>query len=302
MKQILETFFTPKLMPKTIAVIIFLIAYFYHLLRLIISVEHTTGITSSSGYLMVPVDALIYGLPWLFIGLSLGYTIKSIRTKKVYDFFISIILVSLSLVYIYHVVLNFSDNKELIDTVNDIHKMDTQMLDDFVTQSPFKNNKFALGAISLNPNTSSLTLEKIVANNNIELHKKMSTEPELIGNNLKGLAVMRLIIRHPNVNKKILLALSKSTDSDVLGDIAEHIDTPPSVLIELYQSKKDDPGFYLIEWGLAANINTPSTIFQHLSESRNEYTLRRLKSNQSLSKEIKQYVLKRISTQDYDKY
>jgi len=45
-----------------------------------------------------------------------------------------------------------------------------------------------------------------------DLHRRMGAMPPIMGENTKGLAVMRLVVLHPNVEERTLIELAKSPD------------------------------------------------------------------------------------------
>lgn len=63
--------------------------------------------------------------------------------------------------------------------------------------------------------------------------------------------------------------------------------TPAADLNRLYTQHRQEEGFYLIEWGLAGNINTPVDVLEKLANSPNEYTLRYLKENPATPSHVK---------------
>ncbi len=89
----------------------------------------------------------------------------------------------------------------------------------------------------------------------------------MLGENRKGLAVMRLVARHPNVEVETLVRLAASADDYVLGDVVMNSKTPLEILRKAHRK-----GGYLIEWGLAYNPKCPADILSALAESSNEYT------------------------------
>ena len=89
----------------------------------------------------------------------------------------------------------------------------------------------------------------------------------LLGENRRGLAVMRLVARHPNVAPSTLVHLSHSPDGYVLGEVGGNHKTPTEVLERLHAR-----GDYRIEWGLARNPSSPAEILHGLASAENEYT------------------------------
>ena len=130
--------------------------------------------------------------------------------------------------------------------------------------SNLPTNKHALGRLLEDPNLSAETLHQIASLPSPALHKRMMGS----GQNRKGLAVMRLVARHPNVEEQTLVLLAKSSDEYVRADVAMNSKTPVDILYRFYVLQRD----YLMEWGLAYNKNTPADILHDLATSPNEYT------------------------------
>ena len=145
--------------------------------------------------------------------------------------------------------------------------LDSEGVARFLETSPFKENKYALNAILERQDLDAQTLYKIAKIPSPELHKRMGSSFPVMGKNTKGLAVMRLVAKHPNVDTQTLALLANSPDNYVLGDVAANPKTPPDSLAKLIPK-----GGQLIGWGLAHNPNTPPEVLHTLSLSGNQYT------------------------------
>jgi len=289
-----------KISPLIFALFFYFLAITINLFFDIISINYSTSSTASIGYIFAPIDALISSLPWLLFGFCIGYGIKASTTKKFKDILISLFCGIISFSFIGDLSIDFIDKQQLKAIVLAIEKMDAAQLENFVIKSEYKDNKFALGAVSLNPKTSSQTLAKIAANSNPQLHIKMWHAPAIMGENRKGLAVMRLVARHPNVTSDTLTRLSKSSDSYVVGDVVANSATPQQIIENIYANIKSYQYPYLIERGLSFNNKTPVKIIESLAQSRNQYTLRQLKLNITTPESVRKFIIDRIEKKDYD--
>jgi hypothetical protein len=129
-------------------------------------------------------------------------------------------------------------------------------------------NPFILAAVASNPRTSAETLDLISRRTDPELHRRMGTVfHEAMGSNRKGLAVMRLVARNPNVRPDTLERLAGSPDAYVQGDVAANPKLPASALVR-FTSSQD----YLVVWGVSQNPHTPPDVLDRLSRSDNPYT------------------------------
>lgn len=150
-----------------------------------------------------------------------------------------------------------------------IQTMSEPQLRHFLDGSLWRRNRFALGVLAGNPNASAATLEEVVHFSDPALHDEMSSVWPVMGNNTRGLAVMRLIARHPNVSQNALVHLARSPDAYVRGDVALNPKTPVSTIRELALAPNQD---LQIQIGLAHNANTPPDVLSELACSDSEYT------------------------------
>ncbi len=264
-----------------VAVIVFTMAVTINALDEFRLINNSTSSTAAIGFIFLPLTALIVSLPWLGVGIALSYALKAIRTQGKNDVVLAILGIVLSLTYITYAGMAHQKKLGLIEAIGQIQLMNTKQLTAFVENARYRDSKFALGAICLNQNTASNTLAHIAEMENPALHKAMWSDPLIMGKNRKGLAVMRLIVSHPNVTPAILSLLSNSPVSYVKGDVAADMHTPTGVLDRLYQENKNSTEFYLIEWGLSRNPSTPAPILNALANSKDKVTLRNLNNNPS---------------------
>lgn len=290
----------PQLTPLKWALLFYVSANIVYLFKGYLSISYSNSSTAAIGYIFLPLDAVVLSLPWLLVGGSLGYCIKARKTKYRKHILIALVGGALSLCYVGYTTSGYLLKSRLTDTVRAIEQMNAAQLDSFVTSSDWRDNKFALGAVCLNEQTSAETLAKIAVRDAPELYEKMWSSPEIMGGNRRGYSVMRLVAFHANVTEAILMELAKKTEPYLLGDIASNPKTPQAILEKIY-TEIDDTGThaYLIEWGLSQNPNTPNTILVSLAKSQNEYTLRNLQTNTATPEGIRQAVVSRIQRQDY---
>jgi hypothetical protein len=96
-----------------------------------------------------------------------------------------------------------------------------------------------------------------------------------MGENRKGIAVMRLLVMHEKVRGDTLARLADGPHADKLRhELARSPGTPLPVLARYYDSTD-----YLVEWGLALNPNAPPAVMERLSRSENLYTRMNLTYN-----------------------
>jgi hypothetical protein len=250
-------------------------------------IQNSTSSTAAIGYIFLPLAVLVLCAPWFLVGATAGYGYHALIQKRLKVTLIFLLGVVFSISYITYQVAQHREEKNLVTLVAAIEKMDAAAIDTFLATSDYRANRFALGAVAQNAATSGVALARIAALPQPELHKAMGAVPEIMGENRKGLAVMRLVALHSNVTPDTLSALSHSPVDYVMGTVAGNPLTPLADLERMFLEQRGTSSFYLVEWGLASNPKTPLSIIKQLAQSKNEYTLRRLKSNPSTPESIK---------------
>lgn len=255
---------------------------------IVFTIFRSTSSTAAIGFVFIPVWFGVAFGGFFIWGYSLGY-IKTwlANVPRIFNFKVALAFV----VGICFAVLLFGGlGKGLLLTsaVSQIQGMNTnqELLDTF-ENSYFKSNKFVLGAIAQNPATSAELLDQIAKLSDPSLHNAMGSLFPVLGDNRKGLAVIRLVVLNPNVSANTIEYLASTSQVDyILGDIAGSSKTSTETLRRL-ETKKN----YLIDWGLAQNQKTPPDVFANLLEREKYFTqrttLEMLLRNPSTSPEIR---------------
>ena len=217
--------------------------------------------TTAVGYFFLPFVALIVAVKFGVFGYCAHYAVKKTasRRRRILAFLIALALLFSFLYWLGSALISCK-------VVREVRTLDREGVSRFLETSPFKANKFALNAILERQDIDAQTLYKIAQIPSPELHKRMGSAFPVMGKNRKGLAVMRLVAKHPNVDAKTLALLTNSPDDYVLGDVAANPKTPPECLAKLIQK-----GGQLVDWGLARNPNTPPEALHDLAFSVKKY-------------------------------
>ena len=154
-------------------------------------------------------------------------------------------------------------------------RMDAAALQLAMAQSPWRDNRFFIGAVAQNKAASEALLDRLAqlpeTLPEAQLHEPLGSLWDVKLDNRKGLSAMRLIAFSPNVGPHTLERLARGQQgqqsSMLLGDILGNPKTPMRVLEPHFNSTE-----YLIEWGLALNPNLPLAVMQRLATSPNLYT------------------------------
>jgi hypothetical protein len=168
--------------------------------------------------------------------------------------------------------------------VLEVSRMDGRRLDEAFERSPLNRDKYFLGAIAQNAAAGAALLDRISVLPGDDYYESMGTFWNVMGDNRKGLALMRLVACNPNVGPATLERLATGPHAaKVLHDVLRNPATPMKVLEPHFNSSD-----YLVERGLALNPNTPPAVMERLSQSKDLYTRMNLTYNKATPPEILQ--------------
>jgi len=241
-------------------------------------ISHSTSSTACIGYVFLPFYAFKISILFFLFGYCAHFAVVAFfsprRPKR------GLLAIGIALALLLSFLYWLGNGLLLCKEVDEVRNLDREGITRFLETSPLKENKYALNAILERPDMDAQTLYKIAQIPSPELHQRIGSSFPVMGKNTRGLAVMRLVARHPNVDAQTLALLANSPDDYVLGDVAGNPKTPPEILPRLAQK-----GGQLIEWSLALNPNTPPEILHKLAASSNEYTRAGVARNSSTSQE-----------------
>ncbi len=107
--------------------------------------------------------------------------------------------------------------------VRELRDMDVAQLGRAYEDSPFKRDRYFLGVLA-----------RLAALGDADLYEPMGSLWDVMGENRKGLAVMRLVARHPNTDAATLAKLAAEPDAQrVVHELAANPKTPMPVLERL---------------------------------------------------------------------
>ena len=238
---------------------------------IVFTIFSSTSSTAAIGFIFIPVWFVISFIGFFVLGYCTGY-IKTWLTNIPRVFNLKVVLAFVVGVFLsIFVIGGLAKGLILTSLTSQIRGMNSsQKLSDTFDNSYFNRNKFILGAITQNKATSAELLDRIAKLNDPSLQDAMGSLFPVLGDNRKGLAVMRLVIRNQNVSASTIEYLANSSQVDyVLGDIAGNPKTSVETLRRL-EIKKN----YLIDWGLAQNQKTPHDVFAKLLEREKYFTQR----------------------------
>jgi hypothetical protein len=170
----------------------------------------------------------------------------------------------------------------LEQAVREARAMDSLALDRAFEDSEFHRDRYFLGALAQNARARAGLLAQIARLNDADLYEPMGSFWDVMGENRKGLAVMRLVATHPNTDGATLEQLAAGPGAQkVIHEVLANPRTPQAVLARYYDSTD-----YLAQWGLALNPKTPQRVMERLAQSGNLYTRLNLTWNKATPREI----------------
>jgi len=238
--------------------------------------------TAALGFLVLPLIAALAAVVTGIWGAALGHVVLYLRGRvgSLRPLLIAAILAaaSLPLTIGYEVWRGVALQRAVAET----RRMDAAQLEESFAASPWRRDRFVLGAIAQNPNAGAALLGRIAQLEDPDLYEPMGSLWDVMGENRKGLAVMRLVARHPNTSAATLQALEAGPRAgDLIYELLANPNTPAGVL-----ARHAGDTNYLAEWGLALNPNTPAAVMERLSRSSNTYSRMNLTYNKATPREI----------------
>lgn len=227
-------------------------------------IQGSASSTSAIGYLFLPFLASWMALPWGLLGLAAGLVARAFERPSRGAVLAAALVGVPAGAWTVATVRDAAHTARVVDRVTAIRGMTGDEVDTWVASGdPLREDRYVLAALATNEGTSTHTLAWIASLPDPALHRAQgSLRSELSRDNPHGLAVMRLVARHPAVTPEILRGLARSPDDYVAGDVASNRRTPPDVLEALYAEPRESA--YLVWWGLARNPSTPRGLLDEL--------------------------------------
>jgi hypothetical protein len=224
--------------------------------------------TAGLGFIFLPLVAAAAAVPIGIWGAALGHVVLHLRGRapepKIVFWVALVATASLP------VVIGFEiwKGQSLERAVAEVRHMNPAEAERAFDESPWRRDKYFLGALAEQRTASGVLLEKIASLEDPDLFEPMWSLWNVMGENRKGLAVMRLVARHPNASGATLARLEAHPRSqELITEILANPNTPAHVL-----AKHFDNPHYRAEWGLAMNPKTPPAVMERLARSNNLHT------------------------------
>lgn len=239
--------------------------------------------TAALGFIYLPLVAALAAIPIGLWGLALGHAVLWLRgaVQSPRMVFVAALLVACSLPAF--VAYEVQRGLRLEAAVRGLRAMDALELDRaYEEDTPFRRDLFFLAALAQHPNARAGLLERIAGLQDAELYEPIGSLWDVMGENRKGLAPMRLLARNPNTDGATLAKLADGPRAEkIVTELAANPRTPLPVLQRWFESSDER-----VERGLALNPKTPQRVMERLSASPNLYTRLNLAYNRATPREI----------------
>ena len=240
------------------------------------SIGRSTSSTAAFSFIELPFAMLVWATPCAVMGFCAGYLIGARRLggRLFPALLATLVLLGIAVPSLAYII----GTQAIAREVGRVASMDEKALEGVVASERFGTNPFVLAAVAENPHAGTALLHEIAIRPDPRLHEKLWSYFDVMGSNRKGLAVLRLVARHPNVDGETLELLANSDNSYVRSDVALSPKVSEQTLRRLGQ--EPDP---LMQWAIARN---PKAVLVQLSLSADESVRSSVASNPSASPDI----------------
>ncbi|MDF1796479.1 MAG: hypothetical protein P1U63_08095 [Coxiellaceae bacterium] len=260
-----------------IAAVIFVI-YFFN------SIDIGSSSTAVLAYIWMPIYGVFAFIVVFFYGWMFGKIVQCIIHPNQKAIFISLVAFIVLGSTAYFLTVTIKKGLYIKQQVSQLIQANTNELNSYYKQH-FPHHTvdgyrvYLLAAIAQNPNASAALLSKIARINDMDLEKRLHSyfDFELLGKNIDGLSVQRLITSNPNVAPNTLVYLAEhSSDPYMQSDLSRNEKTPKFLLRELFMENSK-----AVDRRLAYNPSTPVDILVDLASSPDTTTRSFLTENPS---------------------
>jgi hypothetical protein len=223
--------------------------------------------TAGLGFIFLPLVAGAAAVPIGIWGAALGHVVAHLRGRapepKIVFWAAVVAAASLPVTVCYEIWNGLALERAVAET----RPMSSAALEHVAADSPWRRNKYFLGALAENRAASPLLLERMASLEDPALYESMWSLWDVMGENRKGLAVMRLVARHRNAPAAALERLEAHPQAqEMITEILANPNAPRALLAKHYEDTH-----YRAEWGLAMNPKTPPAVMERLARSENRH-------------------------------
>ena len=190
--------------------------------------------TAAFGFIYLPLVAALGAIPVAAWGAALGHVVLRWRGAVQSPALVMLAALAVAAALPAMVAVEIVHGLRLEAAVRELRDMDVAQLGRAYEDSPFKRDRYFLGALAQHPEANAGVLARLAALGDADLYEPMGSLWDVMGENRKGLAVMRLVARHPNTDAATLAKLAAEPDAQrVVHELAANPKTPMPVLERL---------------------------------------------------------------------
>jgi hypothetical protein len=268
---------SPRIWGWSFAVVVFCLTF----LSVCVTTSNSRSSTAAIGYLFAPFIAGLFAVPGFAVGWCTGYFVTWRRSPMQRRRWSAYAAGAVTLLVAGWIITTLWRGNDLEQEVARVERMNSGELEAVMRDPKLARNKFILGAIATHPKASASVLHKIVATDLPELSESMSSAFEVLGKNDRGMAVMRLVARHPNTAPEDLETLTNSKTLSVRQDAAFSAKLSEATIRRLANEDR-----FAIAYSLSANAATPPDVLSTLALSGDEGVRARVGSNPHTPDEV----------------
>ena len=156
------------------------------------------------GFIFLPLVAAAAAVPIGIWGAALGHVVLHLRglaPEPKIVFWVALGAAASLPVAVGHEIWK---GQSLERAVAEVRRMNVAEVERAFDESPWRRDKYFLAALAQHRAASPALLERIASLQDPELFEPMWSLWDVMGENRKGLAVMRLVARHPNASRATL--------------------------------------------------------------------------------------------------
>jgi hypothetical protein len=171
--------------------------------------------TAGLGFIFVPLIAALAAAAAGIWGLALGHVVERARGAVAGPAVLLAAALAVAAAAPAAVGYEVWRGLRLERAVGEALHMDGAQLERAFAASPWRDDRFFLGALAQNPAASAPLLDRIAAIDDPRLFEPLASLWDVLGGNRKGVAVMRLVAEHPNAGNATLERLARAADPEV---------------------------------------------------------------------------------------
>ena len=225
------------------------------------------GSTAALGFVFVPFVAAAAAVPIGIWGAAVGHVALHLRGRAAEPrilLWVALVAAASLPAVLAHEIWRGKSLEGAVAEVRQMTGVDAEMA---FHNSRWRRDKYFLGALADHPGATAPLLDRIASLEDPDLFEPMWSLWDVMGENRKGIAVMRLVARHPNAPAAALVRLEAHPRSpELVTEVLANRNAPEPLLAKYYADTH-----YRAEWGLAMNPKTPPAVMDRLARSENRH-------------------------------